>query len=276
MGVVDSPQLVPEGLKTDGEDSADGGGGGGGGGGGEGGGIGSARPIDLAPPALSAGSAIVEGATEIPRADAQQQASAGAGRGGLLAGSPASSKAASGAGGAGKRGDEKDHGALPRCESADDSATRMGSFYLPSGGGGLQGGAEVASAGSDGRRGAGGGGDVGSDAESEAALTATETPAAGSVAAYETGGRGSRGAAGRPGEGGARSPWGRDVDGALERRGSLLDAYREPEGNDWAELEDWQGLPGLGLASGTGAATTGQVSLRLRLRMEGGEGGGYL
>lgn len=32
--------------------------------------------------------------------------------------------------------------------------------------------------------------------------------------------------------------------------GSLLDAYREPEGNDWGELEDWHGLPGLQLASG--------------------------
>ncbi|CAM9241239.1 unnamed protein product, partial [Ectocarpus sp. 4 AP-2014] len=31
--------------------------------------------------------------------------------------------------------------------------------------------------------------------------------------------------------------------------GSLLDAYREPEGNDWGELEDWHGLPGLQLAS---------------------------
>ncbi|CBJ48607.1 hypothetical protein Esi_0039_0072 [Ectocarpus siliculosus] len=31
--------------------------------------------------------------------------------------------------------------------------------------------------------------------------------------------------------------------------GSLLDAYREPEGNDWGELEDWHGLPGLQLAN---------------------------
>ncbi|CAM9873116.1 unnamed protein product, partial [Hapterophycus canaliculatus] len=37
--------------------------------------------------------------------------------------------------------------------------------------------------------------------------------------------------------------------------GSLLDAYREPEGHDWGELEDWHGLPGLQLAGGGGRAT---------------------
>lgn len=54
----------------------------------------------------------------------------------------------------------------------------------------------------------------------------------------------------------------------MERRGSMLDVYREPEPcaqeSDWGELDDWQGLPGLGLGA-TGIGSGGGSSFQVRM-----------
>lgn len=58
-----------------------------------------------------------------------------------------------------------------------------------------------------------------------------------------------------------------DAIGAGEgRRDSLLDTYREPEGHDWGELEDWQGLPGFGRSASadTDAGTVSTLQVRKR------------
>lgn len=58
-----------------------------------------------------------------------------------------------------------------------------------------------------------------------------------------------------------------DTVGAVEgRRDSLLDTYREPEGHDWGELEDWQGLPGFGRSASadTDAETVSTLQVRTR------------
>ena len=95
--------------------------------------------------------------------------------------------------------------------------------------------------------------DGGWEADSEAALTAAETPAAALAPVFEMerAGRAAR----------TLEPVG-DDGGLRERRGSMLDAYREPEGHDWDELEDWQGLPGL-QAAGIG----GMEDIRSRLQV---------
>lgn len=56
-----------------------------------------------------------------------------------------------------------------------------------------------------------------------------------------------------------------DTVGAMEgRRDSLLDTYREPEGYDWGELEDWQGLSGFGRSASadTDAGTVSSLQVR--------------
>lgn len=102
--------------------------------------------------------------------------------------------------------------------------------------------------------------------ESEAGLTvvtATETPAGTAVASAPA--RGGRGSSGEVASRAAAVPDGcrglERADGGIIR-GSMLDAYREPEGNDWDELEDWRGLPGLQLAGGSGGA-----AMRSRLQV---------
>ncbi|CAM9609103.1 unnamed protein product, partial [Laminaria digitata] len=214
----------------------------------------------------------------------------------------AAADAAVGGGGFGDRGARR---LLSRYDNAvnfdddddDDNTTRLGSFRFPETssasydrrGGGDGTGARAGPA--DGRPGArngrhangsgngnNGDGDAdagieddddhdgGWEADSEAARTAAETPAAALAPVFEIE-RAARSGS-RPGGSGARNlepkgdaSGGGDGGGLLERRGSMLDAYREPEGHDWDELEDWQGLPGL-QAAGVG----GGADIRSRLQ----------
>lgn len=57
----------------------------------------------------------------------------------------------------------------------------------------------------------------------------------------------------------------RSEGGGRDRLGSMLDAYREPEPcaheNDWGELEDWQGLPGLGFGAGGNGAEQSRLQV---------------
>lgn len=244
VGLSDSPQMLSEGLRTDDEDysghrSDDGGDGGGGGGrvAWTGGGVGSAEAIDMAPPAMTG-----RGSANRTPAD-------------VLTG-----------------GGDADH--LSRCESVGGDTTRAGSFCLP-GSSALGGGSQVAlvGGGTDGRGQSGGGGDVdGSEMESEAGLTvvtATETPAGTSVAPAPAPGRGGRGSSGEVAGRAAVLPEGcqgleQAHGGGMTVRGSMLDAYREPEGNNWEdELEDWRGLPGLQLATGSGVGAAMQSRLQV-------------
>lgn len=234
VGITDSPHMLAEGLKTDEEDysghrSGDRGGSGGGRAALEATVIESAETIDTAPPEMAG------------------QVSANRVSAGVLGGA----------------GDENH---LSRCESVGGVTTRAGSFCLP-GSCAVGGGSPVARArGETASRGqGGGGGDLdGSEIGSEAgltAVTATDTPAGTCVAT----------APGRGGRGGSGEVVGRaDMEqvngdgGGMILGGSMLDAYREPEGNDWEdELEDWRGLPGLQLAAGSG----GGAAMRSRLQV---------
>lgn len=208
VGIADSPQMLPEGLKTDEEDCggrrACGGGGGG---------------IDFAPPAPPDGRAKLAGTMS------------GDGEGGA---------------------DQ----APSTCESVGgDTTTQVGSFYLPGtsagGSAGLHPETDGARGGGCGRAAAAGGGDDadGLEMASEAGLmvvTAAETPAASSGIAARAAAAASEERAGGGGGGSG---------------GCLLDAYREPEGHDWGELEDWQGLPGLQLAGGGGGGVTARLQV---------------
>lgn len=147
-----------------------------------------------------------------------------------------------------------------------DTATQVGSFRLPetmcSAGGGaeLLVGPEGAGEGTGGRAGSGEGGDdveVGSEA-GLTVVTAAETPAACASALAARAGWGSGGEA----AGGRAAVEQSDGGAGGGRGGCMLDAYREPEGNDWGELEDWQGLPGLQLAGGGGG---GRAAARLQV-----------
>lgn len=239
VGLSDSPQMLSEGLKTDEEDysghrSGDGGGGGGVAWGPRG--IGSAESIDMAPPAMACG-----GSANGTSADVL------------------------------KGGGDADH--MSRCESVGGDTTRAGSFCMPesstlgdeSQAPGPGGGAD-----SRGQHGEGGGDVDRLEMESEAGLTvvtATETPAGTCVAPAP--GRGLRG--GSSGQVDGRASVLSDRCQGLEQAdgggimlgGSMLDAYREPEGNNWEdELEDWRGLPGLQLA-----ACSGGGAMRSRIQV---------
>lgn len=245
VGIVDSPQLLPEGLKTDEEDYS-----GGRSSGAAGRGVGvmcSAEPIDLTPPAVR---------TEQHRGVAGGEPREVALRGEQTVAAAAMADAATTASVGFERRDEAESRSLSRSESVDDDTTRIGSFCLPGSGAGPQlVGADAGlnrgdvSAGEDA---------AGWDADSEA-LTAAETPAANIAAAFERAeirvSMGAVGAAGPPG--GTGTPGQAHGGEDLERRGSLLDVYREPEVNDWGELEDWQGLPGLEISGNGGVAGLG-------------------
>lgn len=147
------------------------------------------------------------------------------------------------------------------CESVGgDATTHVGSFCLP-GSASLAGGpaAGAAAAGGADSRASGGDDDDdddGVDGLSEAGVTSVTAVSASALA---------REGWGSAGEAVAASEWRTGGRGGGGRW--LLDAYREPEGNDWGELEDWQGLPGLQLAGGGGggaAAARLQVTLTCR------------
>ncbi len=247
VGVADSPNLLPEGLKTDEEDYS------------------GRRPA------------------------------AGAARGGLdtdtamPSGPTPSTPPAPGSAGAGPGGGGDEDQNSP-CESTGGETTQAGSFCLPgtsrerAGGGGHGHERERAGAGGgvgDGRTGVRDNGDgVGDDDDdadalemaSEGGLTAvttTETPAGTTVvmaSALAKAGRvgGGGGAGGRstaaPEQGG-----GGGGGGGCGGGGRNLDAYREPEGSDWKEVEDWH-WQGLQLAGGKGEA-----EIRSRLQVSGFE-----
>lgn len=236
VGIADSPQMLPEGLKTDEEDY---GGRRGCGSGGEG-----CIGIDFAPPAAAT--------------VAMAMAAAACGGQPKLAGTVA--------------GDREEDADQPpsTCESVGgDASTHVGSFRLPDTRSPARGPAgthpeDGAGAGVGGRAsGGGGGGDDVDELEmgSEAGLTvvtASETPAAATSApATSTGGGSSGRAAG--GTAAAEQAGGGSGGGG---GGCMLDAFREPEGNDWGELEDWHGLPGLQLAGGGGG---GAAAARLQV-----------
>lgn len=211
-------------------------------------------------------------------------------------------------GGGGGCGDRAGRRLLSRHDNADnefyddddDNTTRMGSFRFPETSGSYErrGGEGGALAGpGDGRAGPRNGrhaidngtigdgdadagieddddDDGGWEADSEAALTAAETPAAALAPVFEME-RAERGGSG-PGGNGARTMepkgdsrggegGGAAAGGLLERRGSMLDAYREPEGHDWGELEDWQGFPGLQATGIVGSG--GGADIRSRLQV---------
>lgn len=220
VGLTDSPLLVPEGLKTDEEDY-----------GGRWrrparGATGPLKSLSLAGPApatAAAASAVADGG------------------GGAVQGADAAQRVggSSTAGGEGSGGTDE----MSPCESiGGDATTCAGSFCLPKPPPGRAGGGAqildargAAVAGGSGRDGDSRGG---MEVESETGLTVV-TAAENSAA-------------------NARVPTGfaaTDPPTGGPNVGSLLDAYREPEGHDWGGLEDWHGLPGLQLAGGRGGAT---------------------
>eukprot|EP00752_Nemacystus_decipiens_P012274 g10880.t1 len=207
VGIADSPQMLPEGLKTDEEDHG-------------------GRRV------CGSGVGVINFALPAPT--------------GIAAPPGEQAKLADTISGDGKS--EMDQ-PPSTCESlGGDTTTQVGSFYLPGTSVGDSAGLhrgmeEVGSVGCDQAGGRGGDDDAdGLEMGSEAGLTVVttaETPAAAPATLEE------RAAAGGGGGGGC-----------------LLDAYREPEGNDWGELEDWQGLPGLQLAGGCGI---GGATVRLQV-----------
>lgn len=240
VGVVHSPKFLPEGLKTDEEDFS-----------GRsstrfpGGGIGrsstirvegEADPISLMVPAapapadqqhLNATAAVEERAdVEVKRESVAEQ-------------------------------NRTQRLLLSRYEDANDNITRMESFHLPGERGEVQqqeGGASGLTEFDDKLGGGNDDGVGGWEGDSEGALTDAETAAATAL----------RGFLERPG--GSTEIFQRGDGEGLAGGGSFLEAYREPDGHDWAELEDWQGLPGLGFAGGRGGTGIGsrlQVSLFL-------------